>query len=582
MVETRHQGRAVSRGISVGTIVCLYGTRRQFFRRSIAETEIDGELSRLTTAFADAARKLDSDIEQAAGSTLADILQTHKYILLDPSFRSLSDTNVSDKRMNAEWAVQSALDSFGDKLASGDDAHIQEKRLDLNDVGDRILAGLGTSEISIELGNDTIIAARELSPAMFMRLAEQGIVGVISESGGWTSHTSILTRELGIPAITGMTDLFDTFKNGMRVSIDGFTGEVVIDPVEASGAKAPDFIHMDRNPDSTIGTQAFETADGRAIRIRTNTTSVKGYYDASQLGASGIGLYRSESLIGNSDEIPTESEQVEKYNEIAEAVGDACVHIRTFDLDASQYPKTAGLRQKNPALGLRAIRLGLSNDELLRTQIRALLRSAADYTNIGLVIPMVSGMAEVVAVKAMIAEATRELENERLAYGSFEVGAMIEVPSSVLVIDQLAKACDFFCLGTNDLAQYMLAADRDNESVSKWFRTLHPAMLRAVKKVIDECNSANKPLVVCGEMAGSPFYVPVLIGLGATELSMNPSSISSVATVVSGIEYRDAVDLVSQLSELSDPDAMEHLVAEIAQTKWPHLFAPGFLELQTA
>jgi len=580
--EIRISGRAVSRGVATGTIVCLFGTRRQFFRRSLTESEIESEVARVEQALAESVAKIETElaaIKATTMSSLSAILQTHQLILTDPILGSGILNNVTSGRMNAEWATQTACDSQADGLSTHSDPHLAEKRLDVEDVCDRILSCLGTAEGKLDLSVDSIIAAREISPSMLLRLSEKGIVATISESGGWTSHTSILARELGIPSVTGIREIFDHFESGQHAMVDGNSGEVTIHSKTVSGASKPairkEFLPPIRQYDS------FSTIDERVITIRTNTTTVDGYHAAASLGAKGIGLYRSESLIGSDGIIPNEDQQTAAYEQIAKAVGSESIRIRTFDLDASQFDATRSLRQKNPALGLRAIRLGLTNVELMRTQARALLRASVE-NQIGVVVPMVTGVSDVVEVREIVDTEANRLETDEVAVGHIEIGAMIEVPSAVFVIDQLAARCDFFCLGTNDLAQYLLAADRDNEAVSKWFRTLHPAMLRAVRCVIDECRAADKPLVVCGEMAGSPFYVPVLIGLGATELSMNPNSIAAVSRIVNGIRYSDAVELVRDLETLSDADDMERIVTETAQSKWEHLFQPGFLENQSS
>lgn len=574
----------MSRGIAIGTLVCLFGTRRQFFRRAVAEANIDIELDKFERSLADASARIDKEIEDVATnsvSAITEILQTHRLILTDPTLRSSIEENIRAGKMNAEWAVHTACELIAARFLEQSDPHLKEKRLDLEDVCDRVLACLGTAETELDLPSKSVIAAKEISPSMLINLAAKGIVGMISESGGWTSHTSILARELGIPAVTGLIDIFEQFENGKVVMVDGLSGDVIIQP-------KPETVQIKMGGATVAATQLspitsernFSTIDGREITIRTNTTTIEGYRTAQDFGAAGIGLFRSESLIGPDGSIPSEDDQTTRYIEIARGAGGDGVRIRTFDLDAGQFEPTRSLRQKNPALGLRAVRLGLTNPDLLKTQVRALLRGAND-NRIGLVVPMVSGVSEIDAVKKIVESESIELRRSKVSIGTLDIGVMIEVPASVFVVDQLAAACDFLCLGTNDLAQYLLAADRDNESVSKWFRTLHPAMIRAVNRVIDQCRLAAKPLIVCGEMAGSPFYIPVLIGLGATELSMNPSSIAAVTRVISGISYDDAVQLVQRIEGLSDPDEMESIVAETARSKWQHLFAPGFLEMQS-
>jgi phosphotransferase system enzyme I (PtsI) len=443
------------------------------------------------------------------------------------------------------------------------------------------LAALVPESQAVLPGPNSILVAKEIRPSSLLEVLDFGVVGLAAETGGWTSHTSILAREAKLPAVSGIAKIGKQIRDGQRVIIDGFSGQLIVNPTDATVA-----VYTTRDPahtshivpaDSHRG--PLTTLDGREMVIRTNTVSVSSYESAAAIGARGIGLFRSESLIGKFKRIPTEDEQTKEYAAFADATGVEGVRIRTFDIDADQFFESASERQKNPALGLRAIRLGITYPDLLIPQIRALLR-ASYQRNVGIIVPMVTGTSEVDLIRKIIRQQSELLSSERVSVGAPSVGAMIEIPSAVMIAELLAHACDFVCLGTNDLAQYLLAADRDNESVSSWFRTLHPAMIRAVEKVIKAADAVSKPLTVCGEMAGSPFYAPVLIGLGATELSMNPGSIESVSRVVAGIALDEARDLVAEIRTLSTSEDIEAVVRSTAQEKWGHLFPSGFLDLQ--
>ncbi len=579
-------GRAVSRGIAVGRIVCLFGAKRQFVRKSISESQVEAEIERFRLAVKSSTESIEYEISAAdhdRNTAASEILQSHRTILRDPSLQAQIIDQIKGERVNAEWAVFSAFGNASVRFISQPDERLKEKHLDVEDVCERILLSLGVEDTPIDLQPNSIVAAKEVSPAMFLNLAAKGMIGIIAESGGWTSHTSILAREAKIPAITGVHRVLESFVNDVWVGVDGFSGEAIINPSDETVKRLEDPKHSYSAPTeiNLESNQSLTTLDGRPIILRTNTGNISSYQDAHRSGAKGIGLFRSETLIDVFGRIPNEDEQAKYYTELAKATAEYGIRIRTFDIDESVLDPKFSVRQKNPALGLRAIRLGLVREDLLRTQISALLRASVD-TNIGVVIPMVSGTSEITQVQQMVSEESKRLEKEGVSFGRFDLGAMIEIPSAVLVADQLANICDFLCLGTNDLAQYLFAADRDNQSVSKWFRTLHPAMIRAVKRVIDECHKVNKPLVVCGEMAGSPFYVPVLIGLGVTELSMSPSSIGPVSRVIGGIAYDETVDLVRNARQLVSADEIEDLVHSISLREWSHLFSPGFLEMQSA
>ncbi len=579
--EITIQGRAVSRGVAVGQVVCLYGNRRQFYRKEISENEIADEVARLNAAL-DAARtaiefELDR-LESDSQAMVAEILEIQSMILTDPSIAERSAAIVQQQSANAEWAIHKVFQEVSESILNNSDNHLREKKLDIDDVCDRVLAELGALRDMPSLGPNSIVAALELRPSVFLELTRGGCNGIVTETGGWTSHTSILARESKIPAVTGFSGLFETVHNGQIAVLDGFLGLLRLNPtkqtlkslIEISRplAEIPSHARDDEKPLTTI--------DGKEIMLRTNTVSSDAYRSAVQHGARGIGLFRSESLISKYGRIPNEDEQTAEFADLARLTGEYGLRIRTFDIDADQYEKVNVGRQKNPALGLRAIRLGMKFDELLRPQLRAVLRASSNP--ISIIVPMVSDVSEIEFVRKIIEEEGNDLLSAGFEMGKPPIGAMIEIPSAVVLADQLIECCDFLCLGTNDLAQYLLAADRDNESVSKWFRTLHPAMIRAVKSVVEVASKASKPLIVCGEMAGSPFYVPVLIGLGATELSMNPSSIAQVRRLIEGIAYEEAVQLVASIESLSTVDEIEDRVAEWSRSKWPHLFAAGFLE----
>ena len=582
--ETRLNCRAVSRGIAIGTAVCLYGTRRQFFRHTISPENIEPELNRLDAAFASARDAIQSDIDRSerdSRSAASEILDSHLLILDDPSIRAKAVETIKTVLVNSESAVYDVFEEYTSRFRTSPDQALRERALDVEDVCDRLLAALMPEVQTVKVAPNSVLIAKEIRPSSLLEVLDSGVIGLAAETGGWTSHTSILAREAKIPAVSGIAKIGKRIRDGQSVIVDGFTGQVVIDPTDgtidsySSRASSP---HADlASTDRSQG--PLTTLDGLEITIRTNIVSVKSYAFAAENGAQGIGLFRSESLIGKFKRIPTEDEQTAEYVAFADATGNDGVRIRTFDIDADQLIN-ADTRQKNPALGLRAIRLGMKNPDILIPQIRALLR-ASWQREVGIIVPMVTGPSEISAVRQIIEKESEQLSSNGILIGSPAVGAMIEIPSAVLVADQLVEACDFVCLGTNDLAQYLLAADRDNESVSTWFRTLHPAMIRAVSNVINSASKGSKPLTVCGEMAGSPFYVPVLIGLGANELSMNPGSIEAVSRVVAGIAFEEARQLVSEIENLSTADEIESLVKGTAQDKWGHLFPAGFLDLHT-
>ena len=392
------------------------------------------------------------------------------------------------------------------------------------------------------MDKNSIILAKELKPSTLIELIKSSPKAIITENGGWTSHTFILARELNIPAVTAIKGILRRVKSGETVVVDGFNGNVIFNPkietVKKYRQKAEQ-IEISRAEKLQVVKGDLKTLDGHLIKVHANLDLASDYAQAKKFGADGIGLYRSEFLFNQNKGFPKENEQVESYRKIANIVGDGGVKIRTFDLSIDQLAYENVEKEKNPALGLRAVRLSLTYERQFRTQLRALLRASADQ-NIDIVLPMISDISEIHRTKQIIADESEKLARRKIRFGQPKLGAMIEVPAAIFTVEEIIREVDFLNLGTNDLVQYLLAVDRDNELVSDWFRTLHPAVLRGVKKVVEAGEKYDKPVIICGEMAGSPVYAAILIGLGAKELSMNLNSILRVRKTVSQIAFEEA------------------------------------------
>lgn len=576
--EIRLKARAMSRGVAIGRVVCLHGSRRQFFRVEIPLERVEREIRRTRAAFRLARRQLNRlRTEGAAGATsIPGILDAQRAMIDDSSLLAKVETAIAEERVNAEWAVKVVTDGYIAKYKEVADPHLRERYIDVEDVTERILNALGGGELSPPLEKDAIIVAKELTPSTLAEQTESHPTAVITEHGGWTSHTFILARELNVPAVTGVKRILHRVDTGDRAIVDGYNGRVILNPTDETLERyrlpAARFQQVSYN-DVTVSDPHTKTLDGREITIRVNVDLPEVYKRAKRIGARGIGLYRSEFLFNRFKGFPSENQQFEAYREIADFAGDDGVKIRTFDLGPEQvYGPTHG-REKNPALGLRAIRLSLAHGRQMRTQIRAILR-ASHERRIDIVVPMVSGLREIAEVREIVERERSSLQEKGIPVGDPRLGAMIEVPSAVLLIEDLAAETDFFCLGTNDLVQYLLGVDRDNEAVASWFRTLHPAVIRALRSVIDATTKQSKPLVICGEMAGSPFYLPLLIGMGATELSMNVNSILRVRKVISGIAYQETVDLAREVLTCRTVDEVEAVLGRHIDSKWLHLIQP--------
>ncbi len=573
---------AVSRGIGIGRIAFLDGEKRQFFRIDLEPSQIDAEISRLRQAVAESIRQLSelaANRDPDKHRSISDIFGVHLLIIEESSFIEKIETVIQDIAVNAEWAIKTVSNRYLKQQGSVPGDHFREKYLDIEDVADRLLTSLNGSRPAVHLTEpDAVIVVHELRPSAIMELAKSKPAAVITERGGWTSHASILAREFALPMVTGIHDLEQVLLQRDLVIVDGINGQVIVNPNHETIASfraviADNGLAVFLPEGSNKGTL---TRDGTEIVIRANIDLPDAYNMAEKLGARGIGLYRSESLITLPGVIPTEDEQFAAYRKIAGIAGDAGVRIRTFDigLDLAGGNRST---ERNPSLGLRAIRLSLSDSAHFRTQIRAILRAAASH-KIDIVLPMITGVAEIVRSKDIIKEERELLVNAGISVGDPGIGAMIEVPSAVFTVREIAGQADFLCLGTNDLVQYLLAVDRDNDAVAEWYQTLHPAVIRAIGDVLAACKDAGITVSVCGEMAGSPFYVPLLLGLGARELSVHVNAVRQIRHLVSGITIQKTIDIVDKIRTLETADHIENALREYYLQHWSGLFPTGLLD----
>lgn len=581
--EVRYKARSVARGVAIGEVVCLHGKKRQYYKINLTDEQIEGELRRFKAAVRLAAKqlkKIGSKPSDSAGETKSNIFDAHLLFLQDKSFLKKIETGIINEKINAEWSVKTVTDEYVARYKAIPDEYLRERYIDLEDVSERILTALGGgSKSTLNLGRNAIIVAKEVKPSTLIELIEANPKAIVTEHGGWTSHTYILARELNLPAVTGIKDVLRRVHTGDMLIVDGYNGQIILNPTDETLEKykyaAAQFQQINYETiDEKDG--VLKTLDGREIKIRANLDLPNGYKQAKRFGARGIGLYRSEFLFNQFKGFPSETEQIKAYRKIAEMVGDEGIKIRTFDLSVEQLTVETAEKEKNPALGLRAIRLGLTHQKQFRTQLRAILQASFE-TRIDIVLPMISDVSEILETKKIIEAESEFLRQQNIKIGEPKLGAMIEVPAAVFTVDEIASEVDFLCLGTNDLVQYLLAVDRDNEAVADWFRTLHPAVIRAVKKVIEAAENRGISLTICGEMAGSPYYAPILIGLGATELSMNVNSILRVRKIIQGIAFEEAREIVKETEKYKTADDIEKAVFKQLKEKWSHLFPQEFL-----
>jgi phosphoenolpyruvate-protein phosphotransferase (PTS system enzyme I) len=576
--ERRIKATSVSRGIGIGQVVFFAPSSHRVPHTDIDEDQIAAEIVRLNIAVRAAKLKINK-LAKEQNST-GSVFDAHLLIVDESPFIAEIEVAIRERRVNAEWAVRLIAEHRRKKQSAVADESFREKASDIADVAEHLINELtGSSNNDWAAAPESVVVARELRPSNIVLIAKSRPAAIITERGGWTSHTSILARELKIPMVSGVHDVAATFTEHDNTIVDAVNGEVIVDP-DIEAIETFRTINIERDvPEDYFGAlrNSCITRDGTEIVIRANAENAASYRTARQSGAVGIGLFRSESLIKTAGQIPNEDEQFAAYTNIAEAVIDDGVRIRTFDIGVAQFSDTNHAPENNPSLGLKSIRLSLTQQEYFRTQIRALLRATAEHDEIDIILPMVTGLDEILRTRELIDSEREKLIESGLSVGEPRLGAMIEVPSAVLTAREIAENVDFLCLGTNDLVQYLLAVDRDNEAVADWYQTLHPAVFRAVKQVITAASEADKPVIVCGEMAGSPFYVPLLIGAGARELSMNINSIQNVRRLIAGITIEDATSLLEHVMNCKTADEAETELRAFYLENWSDLFPPDLL-----
>ena len=543
-------GVAAARSVAIGPAFITGHGLRTATQTTIARDQIGAELDRLNEAVAAARRALKAVREQIPPTTplnIAEFIDTHLLMLDDVALVDEVRRIIRDQLYNAEWALQTQRDVLVQIFDEMDDPYLRTRRDDVEHVVHQILSFLqggspqfATSATDLE---GAVVVARDLMPADAIVLRHRGAAAFVTEYGGPMSHTAILARSLGIPAVVGIHNVTRYVRQGETLVVDGESGTVLADPDEGTlafyqGRRAAIEVRRARLRD-LVGRPAV-TRDGVAVELLANLELPEDTEAARANGAVGVGLYRTEFLYMNRDDLPDEEEHLANYVEILRGVGGMPVTIRTLDLGVDKRLDGSAVSGVcNPALGLRAIRLCLKEPELFRPQLRAILRASA-LGPVRLMIPMVTNVQEVETVLALIAELKTELADEGLAYDAgIPVGAMVEVPAAALSARALARRMDFLSIGTNDLVQYTLAIDRLDDGVNYLFDPTHPAILRLVRMTIEAGRALDTPVAMCGEMAGDPRFTRLLLGIGLRQFSMQPDALLDIKEIVLGSDTRE-------------------------------------------
>ncbi|HEV7554434.1 MAG TPA: phosphoenolpyruvate--protein phosphotransferase [Kofleriaceae bacterium] len=571
--EVRRNGLGVSAGIAFGRAYLIGRDTLKAPRHHVEPDDVDTEIARLHKAIAASDKQLAKIKEKLASENESDyhIITAHQMMLHDEHLVGAAIDYVRDERINAEWALRRAVDDIAGVFDTIADEYLRERRSDVEFVFQRVLKNLlGRDTGPLQPPPDAIVVAYDLSPADTAQLYKAAVSGLITDAGGKTSHTAIIARAHEIPAVVGLENITELVETDDLLLIDGGSGVVIINP---SAATVGEFREEQRRQVAagavlhSMRDLPARTKDEVDIQLYANIDGPEELDDAIDYGAMGVGLFRTEYLFMSGEAPPDEDTHYQTAVAVLDRLHGLPATIRTFDLGSdklSRFVESAGLQEANPALGLRSIRLCLADlgRNLFKAQLRGLLRASA-HGPLEIMFPMISGVSELRAVRAVVDEVKLELSQEGIAFDEgVKLGIMIEMPSAALTAEFLASEADFFSIGTNDLIQYTMAVDRVNEYVSYLYEPLHPALIRLIGDVAKAGKITNIPVTVCGEMAGEPMLAPVLIGLGIRELSMSAVSIPEVKAMIRAMSVGDAEALVGRIRKLATSAEVRAMVSD--------------------
>ena len=539
------QGKGVSSGVGVGPLYFYHRTKTEIPRYTV--TDPDAEWHRFKGAQTAAIEQLGELAEKAraeAGDEAAMLFETHQMMAEDLDYEEAISDHINNEKMNAEAAISDTAVQFAAMFESMDDSYMQARAADVRDVSDRILGILsGAVQGGIASDVPVLLAADDLAPSETVQLDKSKILGFITAGGSGSSHTAILARTMGIPAIVGVGDALKPEYEGRSCIIDGATGNVVIDPDDMTRdyllKKREEQLRLQRLLETLKG-QPNVTKDGKSIRIYCNIGSPDDVHAVQVNDGGGIGLFRSEFLYLNSPDYPTEDQQFEAYKKVLADMGGKEVIIRTLDIGADKQIGYFNLpKEDNPAMGMRALRICLNRPEIFRVQLRALFRASA-YGKLGIMFPMVTSVWEVREAKRMCEEVKRDLKHEGIPYSDdVKIGVMIETPAAAMISDRLAKEVDFFSIGTNDLTQYTLACDRQNNDLGRFYNPHHPAVLRLIQMVTENAHKNGIWVGICGELGADLTLTETFLAIGVDELSVTPRAVLPLRNAVRMTDTRE-------------------------------------------
>lgn len=566
------QGIAASSGIAIAKAYRLVEPDLSFEKTSVENVE--NEISRFQEALSKAKSELEAIREKAnkeLGADKAAIFEAHLLVLSDPELIAPIEDKIKTDLVNAEFALKETTDMFITMFESMDNEYMQERAADIRDVTKRVMSHLlGVHLVNPSMiSEEVIVVAEDLTPSDTAQLNRQFVKGFTTDIGGRTSHSAIMARSLEIPAVVGTKKATEEINNGDLVIVDGLKGEIHINPtpevVESYKQTAEQYEQQKAEWAKLVNEQTV-SSDGVHVELAANIGTPNDLEGVTNNGAEAVGLYRTEFLYMGRDQLPTEDEQFESYKAVLEGMKGKPVVVRTLDIGGDkELPYLDLPKEMNPFLGFRAIRLCLEEQDIFRTQLRALLR-ASSYGNLKIMFPMIATLNEFRAAKALLEEEKANLTSEGVKVAEkIELGIMVEIPSTAVLADQFAKEVDFFSIGTNDLIQYTMAADRMNERVSYLYQPYNPSILRLVKMVIDAAHKEGKWAGMCGEMAGDETAIPLLLGLGLDEFSMSATSILKARSQILNLSKAEMEELAEKALQMSTTEEVMEAVKAAAK-----------------
>lgn len=558
------KGIGVSSGIAIGYVLKKEETVQKIERKTIEDS--GAEMKRLNEARQTSIAQLDQIIQkmqQENRDEEAQIFEAHKMLVGDDIFFGEVEQMILKEKVNAEWALQVITDAYIKQFASFEDEYLRERQADLVDIRNRItkiLLGIEEKEPDA-VSDEMVIVAKDLAPSDFAKMDLSKIIGFVTEKGSKTSHVSIMARSYGVPAVVGVEAIFTKVKNGDAIIIDGEAGTVLLNPTAAE---------LDTYQRKQQKLQEFNTRlqalkdretcslDGKKFTIAANISGPQDVDAVLANGGEGIGLYRTEFLFLDRDSFPSEEEQFTVYKSVVEKMKGKPVVFRTLDVGGDkELPYLDIPPEDNPFLGFRAIRICLANQELFRTQLRALLR-ASEYGNLKIMFPMISSLEELRAAKAQLKAVSAELEKENIGFAEdIEVGMMVEVPAAAMIAEIFAKEVDFFSIGTNDLIQYTTAVDRGNQRIAHLYTEYHPALFRLIQRIVDAAHQEDIWVGICGEAAANPRLAPIYAAMGVDELSVDSKSILKIRWMLNNSSCLEMEKVIAQIMEMPTAEEIE-------------------------